>query len=130
MKPSVRVARFVTVGGLGFAVQAATLSLLTTAVHWPWPLAIASAVEAAIVHNFVWHQRWTWRDRGTESTWSFRFRRFARYNVATGVLAIAGNVAVTGLFLALLDLPIVIANLCAVLTLTVASFFVADRWIF
>ena len=54
--------RFNAVGVLGFAVQLAVLALLVHGgVHYL--AATAIAVEAAILHNFLWHERWTWADR-------------------------------------------------------------------
>ena len=57
-----RVGPFMAVGALGFALQIAALALFTAA-GWPLIAAIAAAVEVAILHNFCWHERWTWRDR-------------------------------------------------------------------
>ena len=36
---------------------------LLTAVGWPYAPAAAAAVELAVLNNFFWHERWTWRDR-------------------------------------------------------------------
>ena len=56
-------ARFNVVGGLGIAVQLATLAVLVEGLGVEYLPATFAAVGAAITHNFVWHQRWTWRDR-------------------------------------------------------------------
>jgi putative flippase GtrA len=58
-----RLGRFALVGAVGFAVQLATVGLLTIVWSWPAWLATAVGVEAAIVHNLLWHERWTWGDR-------------------------------------------------------------------
>ena len=58
-----RVSRFLTVGAIGFVLQLGTLTLLTQAVGWPYEPATALAVALAVLHNFWWHERWTWRDR-------------------------------------------------------------------
>ena len=130
MKRSTRTLRFVAVGWLGFAVQIATLACLSTLARWPWLPATAAAVEAAIVHNYIWHARWTWRDRSAPPSLAGACARFLRYNAATGLVSIAGNVVLTGLFLAALPLNAIGANLLAVAALTIANFFVADRWVF
>jgi putative flippase GtrA len=127
MKPSARAARFITIGWLGFGVQAATLACLT-AEGWSWLPATIAAVEAAVVHNYVWHSRWTWRDRTPAP--SSACARFLRYNAVTGLISILGNVLLTGAFLAVLPLNPVAANLVAVVALTMANFLAADRWIF
>src|SRR5262249_26235441 len=65
--PAVRsdsvAARFCFVGLIGFGVQVLALALLTHVAHWTWPPATIAAVECAIVHNYWWHERWTWRER-------------------------------------------------------------------
>ncbi|HZA35631.1 MAG TPA: GtrA family protein, partial [Vicinamibacterales bacterium] len=54
---------FAGVGLMGFGVQVAVLGLLTAGAGLATAAATAIAVEAAVLHNFVWHERWTWRDR-------------------------------------------------------------------
>jgi putative flippase GtrA len=58
-----RPARFAVVGAIGVVVQLGTLEALTAlGCHYLW--ATGLAVEVAVLHNFMWHQRFTWRDRG------------------------------------------------------------------
>src|SRR6185503_19515027 len=117
MSPMFRTARFIAVGWLGFVIQIVTLALLTALARWPWLPATCVAVEAAIVHNYLWHERWTWKDRGGATTAALRCARFAKYNIATGFVSIAGNVVLTGLYLELLQVPAVAANTLAVVTM-------------
>jgi putative flippase GtrA len=122
---SARVARFVVVGAAGFVVQLAAVHGLTTAgVHYL--VATALAVEAAILHNFVWHVLWTWRDRTTAS----RGAQFLRFNGWTALASILGNVATAWLLVAGLGVPVVIANAVSVAALAALNFYGADRWIF
>ena len=55
--------RFNGVGALGSGLQLALVALLVRAagVHYLW--ATAAGIEAAVLHNFCWHECWTWRDR-------------------------------------------------------------------
>ena len=46
-------------------MQFAALFLLKTVLHFDYLFATAIAVEAAVVHNFVWHEQFTWADRVT-----------------------------------------------------------------
>jgi putative flippase GtrA len=59
----VRWCKFNLVGGVGIAVQFAALLLLKSVLHFNYLAATAIAVEAAVVHNFVWHEQFTWADR-------------------------------------------------------------------
>jgi putative flippase GtrA len=127
-----RTARFAWVGVGGFVVQAAVLSALAAA-GLPYPLATAVAVETAILHNFFWHERWTWADRAPRpgrGDGRHRVARLLRFNGSTAVISIAGNVALMGLFVGVLRLPLLAANLLAVLTLAVVNFVCADRLVF
>jgi len=130
LRPRRRALRFLAVGWLGFLVQIAALAALTSAARWPWLPATCAGVEAAIVHNFLWHERWTWRDRTHSEAPRRRLIRFAQYNAATGLVALTGNVVLTAVFLAALHAPAILANALAVATLTIVNFVVADRWIF
>ncbi len=123
-----RVSAFVAVGALGFALQLGTLFLLTSAWHWPYALATLVAVEAAVLHNFAWHERWTWHDRLPSR--AGLGRRLGRFHIGTGLTSLAGNLVVTTLLVELLRVPPLLANACAVGVTSVANFLVADRWVF
>jgi len=59
----VRFLRFNAVGAMGIAVQIASLTLLVSALGVHYLPATAVAIELSVLHNFLWHERWTWRDR-------------------------------------------------------------------
>ena len=127
-----RAARFVWVGAGGFAVQGLALFALAAA-GLPYLLATALAVEAAIVHNFLWHERWTWADRneaGLKACSYDRLARFVRFNGSTAVISIAGNMALMGLFAGFFGWPLLLSNLLAVLMLSVLNYVSADRLVF
>jgi putative flippase GtrA len=121
-----RFSVFIAVGWLGFALQLTALALLTSLAHWPWLPATIVAVELAVVHNFIWHERVTWCGRTAFSC----FERFTRFNVATGMTSIAGNVVLMAICIGVLGLPPIVANAIAVGTMSVVNFVVADRWVF
>jgi putative flippase GtrA len=57
--------KFNFVGGIGIGVQFVALFLLKSVLHVNYLAATAWAVETAVVHNFVWHEQFTWADRIT-----------------------------------------------------------------
>ena len=119
--------KFNVVGVLGFALQSSALFILThTAPRFSYLAATAVAVELAILNNFVWHQRWTWNDRPT-ATRKETFRRLAKFNVTTGMVSIAGNLALMNIFVGRFGLPIIGANLASVAGCSILSFVLADR---
>lgn len=123
-----RVSRFITVGAIGFVLQLGALRLLTQAVGWPYEPATALAVALAVLHNFWWHERWTWRDR--TATGPDLAARIARYYVTTGATSIAGNLAVTAIGVELFGWSPIVANVIAVAGSSLANFVVSDRWVF
>jgi len=122
-----RIAAFAGVGMLGFCLQMLVVSGLIAA-GWPYLIATAVGVEAAVLHNFVWHERWTWADRTGGSPGPAR--RLLRFNLTTGLTSIAGNLGFTALYVGQFGLTPVAANVLAVASTTLANFLVADRYVF
>ena len=120
-----RWGRFLTIGLLGFLLQVGALAALTSHLDWGWLPSTIVAVELAVVHNFIWHARWTWRDR--RGNWP---ARFVRFQLANGAASIAGNALLMVLFVGLAGLPAVPANILSVAAMSVVNFLAADRWVF
>jgi len=59
----IRWVKFNLVGAVGIVVQFAALFFLKSVMHCNYLAATALAVEAAVVHNFAWHERYTWAER-------------------------------------------------------------------
>jgi putative flippase GtrA len=59
----VRWCKFNLVGAVGIFVQFGVLLFLKSGLHFNYLAATVLAVEAAVVHNFFWHERFTWADR-------------------------------------------------------------------
>ncbi|MGA2643875.1 MAG: GtrA family protein [Candidatus Sulfotelmatobacter sp.] len=49
--------KFNAVGGVGINVQLAVLLVLNSGFHMSYLPATAFAVEMAVLHNFLWHER-------------------------------------------------------------------------
>lgn len=123
-----RVQAFVAVGAVGFLLQIGILQLLVSVWNWPYLAATAIAVEAAVLNNFVWHERWTWSDR--DRSGRGRWRRLMRFHISNGLTSIFGNVLVTAAGVELLRLPTAVANALAVTAVSVVNYLAADRWVF
>jgi putative flippase GtrA len=94
----------------------------------PVALATVAAVEAAILHNFFWHQRWTWQDRPT-SGGNESAARFWRFHAVNGVVSLAGNVIITTA-LAIGGLDPVAANVAAILACSLVNYAAGDSYVF
>jgi putative flippase GtrA len=119
--------RFNVVGLFGFALQSGALFVLTHSAHpIGYLAATAAAVELAILNNFVWHQRWTWKDRPSATTGE-TLRRLAKFNVTNGAVSITGNLVLMSILVGRLSLPIAGANVASVAACSICNFFLADR---
>ncbi len=126
--PRRRVWAFVAVGVIGFGLQLTLLALLTRA-HVPYLAATAIAVETTIVHNFLWHERWTWRDR-RETGAAVRWARLARFNLTTALTSLIGTLVWTAALVEIGGAPILVANAVAVALVGVLNLVLADRYVF
>ncbi len=61
-----RFAKFLMVGGLGFLVDAGTLFIFTSLLHFPDLIAQVFSFTAAIISNFTWNRYWTYPDSRTK----------------------------------------------------------------
>jgi putative flippase GtrA len=119
-----RFVRFNVVGIVGLVVQLGAL-IAFDRMGIPIVPATALAVEAALLHNFFWHERWTWAGVTSGS----RAGRLARFHASNGVLSIAGNIALTSA-LVHAGAPLVVANVAAVLMCALLNFATAHVWVF
>ncbi len=120
---------FNSVGALGFFVQLAALTLLAGWLHWRIIPATALAVEIAVIHNFIWHERWTWADRA-DSRWPGVMKRFLQFNLTNGLVSLAGNVVFTVMFLDTLPVNYIAANTLAIAVCSILNYFLCDRLVF
>lgn len=119
--------RFNVVGVFGFALQSGALFVLTHGAHpFGYLPATVVAVELAILNNFIWHQRWTWRDRPS-ATAGETLRRLAKFNLTNGAVSITGNLVLMSILVGRLGLPIAGANVASVAACSICNFFLADR---
>ena len=116
----IRWAKFNAVGAIGVAVQLSVLAaLIQLGAHYL--AATALAVEAAVLQNYYWHTRWTWKGR-EGSLW--------RFHLANGLLSLISNLVWMRLFTGWLGIPPLPANLLAIGLTSTANFLLGDRWVF
>jgi len=121
--------KFNAVGGIGIGVQLTALAIFRSLLHLDYLLATVLAVEAAVLHNFLWHERFTWADRP-----SGRFRhsmvRLVRFNASNGLVSILGNVLLMRLLVGALGMRYFVGNLIAIATCSLVNFLLSDRFVF
>src|SRR5258708_24527715 len=123
----IHVIRFNVASVFGFALQSGALFVLTHGAHpFGYLLATAAAVDLAVLNNFIWHQRWTWRDRPT-ATAGETLRRLAKFNLTNGAISLTGNLVFMSILVGRLSLPIAGSNVASVVACSICNFFLADR---
>lgn len=123
-----RLLKFHLVGAAGIGVQLCFLFLLKTALHLNYLLATALAVEVAVLHNFLWHEHYTWSDRRESS--AGLLRRLLRFNLSTGLISIVGNLVLMRLFVGSLHLQFMVANILSIGACSLANFWASDQMVF
>lgn len=118
--------RFSAVGLAGIGIQLSVLWLSANVLRIPATFSIVVAVEAALLHNFVWHERWTWRELPPEGRWG----RLMRFHASNGFVSLVSNVGITMLFRQYLAIPLLPSNLLAICLTAVLNFMLADAWVF
>jgi putative flippase GtrA len=125
----VRWCKFNVVGGIGIIVQFVALFLLKGVLHFNYLAATAIAVEAAVVHNYAWHEQFTWADR-VQPSWSDSLPRLLRFNLSNGAVSILGNLALMKVMVGPGRLNYLLANALAISLCSVANFLVSETWVF
>jgi putative flippase GtrA len=117
--------KFNLVGGMGIAVQLSMLVALKSELHFSYLMASALAVETAVIHNFLWHKRFTWADRGGAG-----FTRFLKFNLTTGLFSIAGNLGLMKLFVDVTHMNYLVANGITITACSLFNFLVSGGFVF
>jgi putative flippase GtrA len=124
-----RWCKFNFVGGMGIIVQFFVLFFLKSVMHFNYLAATAIAVEAAVVHNFVWHEQFTWADR-VQMSGRTSMPRFGRFNLTTGAVSIIGNLALMKVMVSFGHINYLLANAIAIVLCSLANFLVSEEWVF
>ena len=125
----VRWWKFNFVGMIGIGVQFAALFLLKSVMGFDYLFATAFAVEAAVVHNFVWHEQFTWSDR-VRSSWRRSLPRLVRFNLTNGAVSIVGNLALMKVMVGEGHMNYLLANAIAIALCSITNFLVSEQWVF
>ena len=122
----IRWVKFNAVGGIGISVQLLALAILKSILHVDYLAATALAVETAILHNFLWHERFTWADR----TGSGVARRLLKFNFTTGAFSLIGNLLLMRILVGSWHVQYLLANCIVISASSLLNFVVSDRFVF
>lgn len=122
-----RWGKFNLVGVMGAGVQLGALAILDRAFAGHYLLVTAAALEMTLLHNFVWHLHYTWRDRRDRSAIA---GQLARFHVSNGLVSFAGNLALVRLLTGECGIPVVAANGAAIVACSMVNFCLGHCWAF
>ncbi len=121
--------KFNAVGGIGIGVQLVALAVFRSWMKLDYLLATAMAVEITVIHNFFWHERFTWRDRPARRPLQ-SLVRLAKFNGSNGVVSLVGNLVLMRVLVGELGLNYVASNLIAIVLCSLVNFLLGDRSVF
>ncbi len=127
MNTLIRWGKFNVVGVMGMVLQLTALAVFERCAPGHYLVASAAAVELAILHNFVWHLHYTWRDRADNST---PFIRLVRFHLSNGLVSMVGNLVILRFLVQEIRLPLLLADSVAILFCSLINFCLGDRWVF
>lgn len=128
MKTLLRWLKFNAIGIVGAGLQLWVLHLFLGA-GVGYLAATVLAVEAAVLQNFAWHQRYTWADRPTGDRLAV-LGRLIRFHLSNGAVSMGGNLLLMRWLVGDLRVSVTMANLIAILACSVVNFLLGDRFVF
>ena len=124
-----RFGRFNLVGLLGSVLQLLLFYLSVKHLGLSAVKATPIAVELTLIHNFLWHEWFTWR-YPRPIGFCERIVRLLMFHVGNGFTSLAGNTLLTHFLMEKLRVPALMSALAAIVICAPLNFVLADRWIF
>ena len=119
--------KFNLVGAMGMVLQLVALALLNRWTGGHYLCASAAAIELALLHNFVWHFYYTWRNRRDDSA---LLSQLLRFHLSNGLVSILGNLTLMRILVHEAHFPVIASNSIAILCCSILNFCLGDLWTF
>ncbi len=127
MNTFIRWGKFNLVGAMGMVVQLGTLAFFDRWAAGHYLYASAAAIELTLLHNFVWHVHYTWRDRRDDSA---LLAQLTRFHLSNGLVSMLGNLALMRILVDGAHMPLLASNGIAILCCSIVNFFLGDNLAF
>jgi putative flippase GtrA len=127
MTTFLRWGKFNLVGALGMVVQLVALAAFNRVMAEHYLYATAAAIELTLLHNFVWHLHFTWRDRRGEGA---MLGQLVRFHLSNGLVSMLGNLLLMRVLMRGAHLPLLPANGVAILCCSMVNFCLGNSWAF
>lgn len=126
----IRFSKHNLVGVLGLLWKLMVMILFQEVLKIGYLLSTVCAVETVLLHNFFWHQHWTWKDRLEELALNRMLLRLMRYHLCTGLTAMAANLGMMRVLVGSLGLHYLPALLLSTGFAGALNFLLAARVVF
>ncbi len=127
MNTFIRWGKFNLVGAVGMAVQLSALALFNRLAPGHYLYATAAAIELTLVHNFIWHLHFTWRDRREHSA---LLGQLVRFHLSNGLISMLGNLVLMRVLVHEARMPVLASNCIAILCCSIINFMLGNSWAF
>ena len=127
MNTLIRWGKFNLVGAMGMVLQLCALALFNRCAPGHYLLTSAAALELTLLHNFVWHLRYTWHDRRHDSE---LLAQLLRFHLSNGLVSMLGNLALMRILVQRAHLPVLVSNGIAILCCSLVNFCLGNNWTF
>jgi putative flippase GtrA len=123
----IRWCKFNMVGAMGMVLQLGALAVFDRCAAGHYLFATAAAVELTLVHNFIWHLHYTWRDRREQAA---LLPQFIRFHLSNGMVSMLGNLALMPILVQEARMPLLVSNSIAILCCSIINFCLGNNWAF
>jgi len=127
LNPLARWWRFNLVGAMGMVLQLTAVFLFDRWSGGHYLVASAAAIELTLLHNFVWHLNYTWRDRSDSSA---VLTRLMQFHLSNGLTSLLGNLLLMRLLVGRAHLPLIASNCVAIICCSTLNFCLGNWWAF
>ena len=124
-----RWVKFHMIGLMGMVVDMSLRTFFKNGLGLEYRLATALAVEAAVLHNFCWHERYTWKDRKSLH-YTDVLKRLLRFNLTTGLISLVGNLLIVSFLVGQFGMAYPVASLCAIAACSCLNFLASEVIVF
>jgi putative flippase GtrA len=122
-----RWGKFNLVGVMGAVAQLGSLAILDRIMPKHYLVTSSVALELTLLHNFVWHLHYTWRERRERATLP---RQCVRFHLSNGMVSLLGSLALMKVLVTDARLPVLAANGIAILCCSLINFSLGEMWVF
>jgi len=123
----IRWGKFNLVGAMGMVLQLGALALINRWSAGRYLYATAAAIELTLLHNFLWHVHYTWPGRRDGAT---LLRQLLRFHLSNGLVSMLGNLVLMRLLVDEARLPLLVSNVAAIVSCSLANFYLGNNWAF